>query len=301
MSSLIVDLAQEKEAAYRRIFGRSPLLSSVSVEWDGILAAYDDLAPGETPEIYAKQHGVGIFIDMPKPAQVERMIDGRYKREQVIQGDIIIVPADTWHQTTSYSGARVVFLSFEPEDFTQAVNETAERDSVELIPHFTTADPLVHQIGVALKRALENSSSASRLYAETLITALMAHLMQYYCAKQVTLPTYTGGLSKLKLRQVIDYIQAHLSDNLSLKEIAAIAQLSPHYFSQLFKQSTGLTPHQYVIRCRVDRAQVLLSQGKLTISHISQIVGFVDQSHLHRHFKQIVGVTPRAFRQQTKR
>ena len=71
--------------------------------------------------------------------------------------------------------------------------------------------------------------------------------------------------------------------------------MSPHYFSQLFKESTGITPHQYVIRCRIDRAKDLLKQGKLSIAEIAKEVGFVDQSHLHRHFKRLVGVTPKLF------
>ncbi len=87
---------------------------------------------------------------------------------------------------------------------------------------------------------------------------------------------------------------------MSLKELAAIVQMSAHYFSQLFKQSTGITPHQYVIHCRIERAKELLMQRKLTIADVAKVVGFVDQSHFHRHFKRLVGITPKAFLQQVK-
>ena len=74
--------------------------------------------------------------------------------------------------------------------------------------------------------------------------------------------------------------------------------MSPTYFSRLFKETTGITPHQYVIRCRIDRAKNLLQQGKLSIAEIAKEVGFVDQSHLHRHFKRLVGVTPKKYLQE---
>ena len=300
MPSLVVDFVKEKEEGYKRIFSRSPLLSSVSTQWDGILVAYDYLEPGQTPEISVKQHGIGIFVEMPKPAQAERLIDGQFRREQVLQGDVVIVPANTWHRTSWNRAGGAIVLGLEPKEFTRTIDETIERDRIELIPHFATPDPLVHQIGLALKRALENSGNASRLYAETMTTALMVHLLQYYSAQQLTIPTYTGGLSKLKLQQVVDYIHAHLDRDLSLKELAAIVQMSAHYFSQLFKQSTGITPHQYVIRCRIERAKELLMQGKLTIADVAKVVGFVDQSHFHRHFKRLIGITPKAFLQQVK-
>jgi len=300
MPSLVVDFVKEKEEGYKRIFSRSPLLSSVSAQWDGILVAYDYLLPGQTPEISVKQHGIGIFVEMPEPAQAERLIDGRFRREQVLQGDVVIVPANTWHRTSWNTAGGAIVLGLEPKEFTRTIDEIIERDRIELIPHFATPDPLVHQIGLALKRALENSGSNSRLYAETMTTALMVHLLQYYSAQQLTIPTYTGGLSKLKLQQVVDYIHAHLDRDLSLKELAAIVQMSAHYFSQLFKQSTGITPHQYVIHCRIERAKELLMQRKLTISDVAKVVGFVDQSHFHRHFKRLVGITPKAFLQQVK-
>lgn len=82
---------------------------------------------------------------------------------------------------------------------------------------------------------------------------------------------------------------------MSLRELSSLVQISPHYFSQLFKQTTGTTPHQYVIRCRIERAKYLMQQNKLPLAEIATQVGFTDQSHLHRHFKRLVGVTPKTY------
>ncbi|MDJ0597045.1 MAG: helix-turn-helix transcriptional regulator, partial [Pleurocapsa sp. MO_226.B13] len=80
-------------------------------------------------------------------------------------------------------------------------------------------------------------------------------------------------------------------------ELAALVQISPSYFSILFKQATGITPHQYVIQCRIERAKELLRQSDLAIADVALRLGFSHQSHLSRHFKRLVGVTPKQFRQ----
>jgi AraC family transcriptional regulator len=93
----------------------------------------------------------------------------------------------------------------------------------------------------------------------------------------------------------MDYIHTYLDQDLSLEELAAIAQLSPYHFCRSFKQSTGFTPHQYLIRQGVERAKLLLKEGKIGILEVALTCGFTHQSHLNRHFKRITGVTPKKF------
>ncbi|MCU0535814.1 MAG: AraC family transcriptional regulator [Hydrococcus sp. Prado102] len=298
MPSLMVDFAKEKERGYQRIFSRSPVLSSVSAQWNDLLIAYDNFVPGQTPDVCIKQHGIMIFIDLPTPVKAERAIDGKLRRERVLQGDLVIVPANAWHRAGWDIAGGAILLGLQTKEFLRTVDETIECDRIQLIPHFATPDPLVHQIGLALKQTLENPGKVGRLYAQTMTTTLMVHLLQHYCAQQLVLPTYSTGLSKLKLQRVIDYINAHLDRDLSLHELAAVVQISSHYFVQLFKRSTGITPHQYVIQCRIERAKQLLMKREATIADVARIVGFVDQSHFHRHFKRLVGITPKTFLQQ---
>ncbi|MEM1392749.1 MAG: helix-turn-helix transcriptional regulator [Cyanobacteria bacterium P01_H01_bin.150] len=82
---------------------------------------------------------------------------------------------------------------------------------------------------------------------------------------------------------------------MSLNELARLVQISPYHFTRQFKKSTALPPHQYIIRTRVERAKQLLKQGNLTIAQVAYVVGFSHQSHLNRHFKRLVGVTPKVF------
>lgn len=291
--SLKVDFSKEKEAGYQRVYSRSPLLTSLATEWKGVYFAYDYLPPGEMPEVVSKQHAIGIFSEMPTSAQVERTIDGYFRQEWVRQGDLVITPAGAGHRAIWDVAGGAMMLGFEPFIFARAVYEVVDGDRLELVPHFATPDPLVYQIGLALKATLENYGTSSRLYAETMINALVVHLLQHYSTRKPILPEYSGGLTQERLQQVIEYIQTNLDRNISLEELANIAQMSSHYFCQLFKQSTGITPHQYALRCRVTKAKELLQQGNLAIAEVAQRVGFVDQSHLNRHCKRLLGVTPK--------
>jgi AraC family transcriptional regulator len=106
-----------------------------------------------------------------------------------------------------------------------------------------------------------------------------------------------GGLSGRTLRAVLEYIHEHLDDALRLRDLAAVAHLSPYYFARRFKASTGLPPRRYVIARRVERAKQLLRGGDdLTLAQVAARSGFWDQGHFTRHFKRLVGVTPKHFR-----
>lgn len=112
----------------------------------------------------------------------------------------------------------------------------------------------------------------------------------------MTVPTTqcrNRGLTRTQLQQVFDYIQAHLDRDLSLTELAEIINNSPTYFASLFKQAMGISPHQYVIQQRVERAKTMLSKTDLAIADIALQVGFSSQSHLNQQFKRLTGVTPK--------
>ncbi len=98
------------------------------------------------------------------------------------------------------------------------------------------------------------------------------------------------------MRRVHEYIEAHLNDTVELLELAAIAGLSIFHFARQFKQSAGVTPHYYLIRSRIERARELLAGTDLSLSEIAFATGFSDQSHLTRHFRQMIGMTPGQFR-----
>jgi AraC family transcriptional regulator len=98
------------------------------------------------------------------------------------------------------------------------------------------------------------------------------------------------------MRRVLDYIDAHLTEDLGLIELAAIAGLSPHHFGEAFKISGGKSPHQFVMERRVQHALELLRNEDRSIAEIAHAVGFSSQSRLTENFRRVTGLTPGQFR-----
>jgi AraC-like DNA-binding protein len=109
-------------------------------------------------------------------------------------------------------------------------------------------------------------------------------------------PQAHGGLSPGAMRRVREYVEVHLGESIDLSMLAEVAGLSVHHFARQFKQSTGVTPHFYLTKKRVERAQQMLIHTDLSLAEVACHVGFFDQGHLARHFRHMLGTTPREFR-----
>jgi AraC family transcriptional regulator len=105
-----------------------------------------------------------------------------------------------------------------------------------------------------------------------------------------------GGLPGSRLRRVIGYIDSNLHRELSLSELSAVVRMSPYHFARLFKRSTGMAPHQFVVRRRIERASALLATPGLSIRAIASAVGFKASGHFSTTFRRLTGVTPSARR-----
>jgi AraC family transcriptional regulator len=105
-------------------------------------------------------------------------------------------------------------------------------------------------------------------------------------------------ITKEGCNRVIEYIHANASGNISLADMAKIAEVTPHHFASLFTKETGLSPHQYVLRVRVERAKIHLKDDGLSIADVSRLVGFRTQEHFTKVFRRVVGVTPSEFRKE---
>jgi AraC family transcriptional regulator len=146
---------------------------------------------------------------------------------------------------------------------------------------------------MALRAGIQSGDGLDRTYGEGLSTALAAHLLREYGAATLNPKIRNGGLTREKLVRAVEYIQDQLDTELTVSGIADAVGMSPNYFGKLFKGSTGQTPHQYVVEARVKKAKELLTTGKFNISEAAHQVGFVDQSHLTRHFKRVFGLPPK--------
>ena len=278
--------------SYGQMFGQPPLLSSYKAGWRGVDLIYCREPAGEVPEHFFQQCHLLCIETIHRPCAASKWMDGQVQDKPIIQGDVFIIPEQVRFKERWEGEIEFISLLLDSAFIEQIAQDSAQFATVELLPLFPKPDPLIYQIGLALKTALE-AEAVTRLYAETLASTLAVHLLQYYSARKITLGSYSGGLSKPMLKQITHYIHAHLEQNLGLTELATLAQMSCHHFARLFKRSTGVSPHQYVIQCRIERAKQLILQEDLTIAEIAHQLGFANQSHLSRHFKRLVGVSPK--------
>ncbi|MHC5934646.1 helix-turn-helix domain-containing protein [Nostoc sp.] len=291
---LIVDAASDEFIS--KIGSSAPVLSSQKGFWNGVRVSYYEYHNAvETPEHCFSQHLITIHLNHAVVIK-EQLLNGHLRCDRFRNGDICLTPATAPVSVRLQDSSEWIALHLEPKFIEQIAAEVTDPDRLEIIPQFKLNDPLIYQIGIALKVNLESENVCDRLYTESMATALSAHLLQHYSTQKPKIASYSDGLSQARLGQVTEYIHQHSAQNPSLMIMAEMVQMSPYYFSRLFKQSTGLTPHQYLLKCRTKEAKRLLKTTNLSIANIAVQVGFVDQSHLNRHFKRHFGVSPSQFR-----
>jgi AraC family transcriptional regulator len=272
------------------------VLSSVGTRWNDIRVEQHHLPSSELADVTYKRHVVVINIGHSTTWEFKK--EGRFRRFFKARGAISFFPS---HQP--FSGrlkvergmfANVLFLALDPV-FVRGVAEDLELDSdrIELIEKRRSTDPTLHHIAMALRAGVQSGGALERMYGEALSTALAVHLLREYGAAVPGPKKQYGGLPREKLVRAVEYIQDQLHTDLTVSRIAQAVYISPYHFTKLFKQSTGQSPHQYVVEARVRKAKELLTKGKFTISEAAYHVGFVDQSHLTRHFKRVFGLPPK--------
>lgn len=273
--------------------------------WRGLRAMRFRHTTGEIDVPPFSAHAV--IVHLGRPVEVGERIGGRLREGHVTRGDVALIPAGVpsrwlWREQE----ADRLHLYLDPALVgATAAGAGLDPDGVELLGELKARDPFVEQVGLSLLSELEGGGLAGPLYAEALAGALSAHLLRRYsslgggaAAHEEERP---GGLPRAALRRVLDRVEDGLAGNLSLAELAREANLSPHHFARLFKESTGLPPHRYVVGRRVERAKGLLAGTDLPIADVSRRAGFATQAQLNHHLKRLLGLTPAAYRRQGRR
>jgi AraC family transcriptional regulator len=285
----VLDYGKQPEAS-NLVLPKSAAFSS-SAQWTHLHFEVQQQPAHDTGE---HRHQLHILTMVTSSTPINQAIDGKSQYHLVGQNNAFILPAGTLHRCDWQQDIEFVFVGLDPHIFIQVGQELVNPDRIELIPHFATLqDPLIQGILFTLKQELIVGGINTHLFVDQLKTTLVAHLLRSYGVQKVQIATYADGLPRYKLNQLLDYIEAHLDWNLELEDLAQQVDMSQFYFSRLFKQSLGITPHQYVIQQRVERAKQLLRQGELSLVEVALECGFANQGHLNRHFKRLTGTTPK--------
>jgi AraC family transcriptional regulator len=260
--------------------------------WTGFNAILYEATAGVDETLFAR-HSISMHVGAP--VAVTTRCDGLVQHKIQVPGDIKIIPAGFSRIWAIERTARKLSINIDQSLIEAAIEAMGlSVNRVSITPQLQVRDPQIEHVAWAIKGELEADAPIGRLYADSLGLALAALLVRRYAP---SVPRDTPkGLSARRLRGVIDYIRDHLAQDLTIVELAHVADVSPSHFNMLFKQSVGLSVHQYIIRLRVEHAIGLLSHERLPLSEVAFQAGFANQSHMTTWIRRLAGVTPRALR-----
>jgi AraC family transcriptional regulator len=241
-----------------------------------------------------------IFVSLGDGHVIRESL-GDIAEKDLEAGLVSVHPSDTpvrWEWDTRLS---FTVMSLEPEYLEKVAKDVfdLESDEVRLRTIEGQRDPVITSIAGSLIREVMNGDAGSRLYAESLANLLSVHLLRNYAEHAQPIEKERLQVQPRAVVQALNFIHQNYARELSLSDIAAAAHLSTYHLTRVFKKATGVSPHQYLVQVRVNSARSLLSAGAgdRSLAEIAAAVGFADQSHLTRHFKRVLGMTPKQLRQ----
>lgn len=281
-------------------FNKALMFSSQQMNWNDIFVeqCQSPVSAFEVELPALSDHWLNLHTGNPAPLIQKR--DDRLHESILNEGDNLFVPAGQpsyWCRDKSGVICTPLHICLKPE-LIQQVAETSDMgaNQFELVPCFGQQDLQLHQIGMLMLAELRSGGMMGQLYVESLTQILVIHLLRHYSTLTRPITSQNNSFTRIQLQQVIDYIHTYLNRDLSLAELASVINISPTYFASLFKQAMGISPHQYVIRQRVEQAKLMLLKTDLAIADIALQVGFSSQSHLTQQFKRLTGITPKQVR-----
>jgi AraC family transcriptional regulator len=269
-------------------------VSKRRADWDGVSVAHYRFRAGELPEHSHRQHVVVVSMSRADSGEIQTA--GGFRARTASRGGACVVPAGHPFSARLDEDAEHLVLYLEPSLVLRAAADGLATGGVELLEKSSPRDPVVNQVGLALLAELESGAPGGRLYAESLANVLAVHLLRNYAAAGGAPRRSTGGLGGRRLSRVLALIADDYGRDLSLEELAVEAGMSTFHFAREFKRATGTTPHQHLIKFRVERAKELLAASDVPLAEVAFRSGFSHQSHLTRTFHKLAGLTPQSYR-----
>lgn len=264
--------------------------ASFARSWGGIRAAQVHLDGGETPQGTLVNNL--ISMNLGSESVCEANIEGRgWETYRTPHHGVCVVPARLAHTARAWTGGDYLLVEVAPEFVTGILGGPPQVGALPLL--LGARDNFAEHVLLALADQGRRSGPSTAL-AESLGTALVTHFAERRvlpepAAAPLSLPSPTLG-------SVLEYVARHLDTPLSLERLASVAGMDLFRFARAFKQSTGSSPHRYLLEARINLAKELLRDPSRPITEIALQTGFATPSHFSVTFRRIAGVTPRAFR-----
>jgi AraC family transcriptional regulator len=269
-----------------------------SVDWPDLRVEHLRLEPRGMKPVTFTCNEIAIIVSGHTVAT--RTGNGVTQRSVIQPGIVCLNPIGTYESQADIASPIEVIHIFIPPTLigkSALVDYDIDPAKAELAYAGGLKDPLIYQTGCAfhdiISRPLEPTD---RLFIDGMQAVLAAHLLAKYSIDRWRPPSKKPELPYSRLKRVMDIIEAHFTETISLRELATEACLSTFHFSRLFRQTTGLSPHRYVTERRVQEAQRKLASGQSSQVEIALETGFGSQANFIRAFRKSTGLTPGQYR-----
>jgi AraC family transcriptional regulator len=212
-------------------------------------------------------------------------------------GEMCLVPrhAETWLRTHDFP---YLYLSVDISDTALTAACDGTRGDVELRRVGKLVDARLGALAAAVNAERVAGFPSGRLFLDSVEQALAVALVNGYAVRHRSVQTHRGGLGSARLRRIKEFVDAKIEDELTLCEMAQAVELSTAYFSRMFRKSTGESPHQFLLRQRLERAKMMLRSADGRVLDVAVACGFKSQQHFAQAFRHVCGVSPTEYRQE---
>lgn len=263
--------------------------------WDGITVEYmRSNETGDYDATFSKQT-IGVAL-APQDRVVWRVDGGSSQTKSLMPGSVFLYSSSDFVWSYREGNSECVHLTLNPALLSRVAAESSLSDSVEIEHRVLFADPTILHVANLFKSEILNGGLAGKLFTESLTNVLAVHLLRNYSGLMTQPKLESGSLDGLILKQLKDFIEENLAEDLTIARLATVAHVSPFHFAREFKAATGQSPHRYVTQQRIERAKLLLSVTRLSVSEVAYGVGFSNQSHFTAQFRKATGTTPKCYR-----
>lgn len=278
-----------------RVLRDEAALSSAGFGWSALYFEHRRRQALDTVEHVMQEHY--LMVKLNPLSMARRVLDGRPRREVQPRGAAAYVPSGCAHRV-QYEGelGSLHLMTLRPA-LVESVAQELGISRVDVPPHHADApNAFVLHAAELVHAELRQGNPHGPLFADTFARTLAAHLLTGF-ARGARPAGEKSALGRGRLRRVHDYIGAHLGEAIGLADLARQAGLSEYHFCRCFKWETGLSPYQYVLRCRIEHACALLAaKDEPPLQEIAFSCGFGDPVQFSRQFKKATGMTPSACR-----
>jgi AraC family transcriptional regulator len=211
------------------------------------------------------------------------------------RGEICILPPQLLRETRIREGGEGILISIKESLIERLALEVGAASPWQSFQFQTVSDPVVHRLVWALGNEFKADRYQGPLFSESVVVTMLGYLLRSEQNVRESSPE-KGGLTNAQLRQCRDFIEANLSDNITLDQLSQKANVSLFHFIRSFKKSTGITPHRYILDRRVRNAETLLINTNDSIGEIAKAVGFLSAGHFSSAFQKSLHIAPTAYR-----